>query len=322
MNAQDLGSSIAGTVTDPTGSPLPGVAIVVRNVENGAERTLVSDDVGRYAALSLSVGTYEVTGVKEGFQAASKTGIALVVGQKVEVGLQLAVGEVRESVTVVEQPNPVNTTTEQTSGLVGEKEVKDLPLNGRSYDQLVTLNPAIVNYSSERSGGVGTSNSAVGNMFAVSGRRPQENLFLLNGIEYTGASLINLTPGGTSGQLLGVDAVREFNVVTDTYGAEYGKRPGAQVSIVTAGGTNTFHGALYEFLRNSDLDARNFFDQTASAPPFRRNQFGGALVGPLKKNRLFIFGNYEGFRQALDLSSVAVVPDAQVRQGLLPPTTA
>jgi hypothetical protein len=315
-NAQDLGSSISGTVTDPTGSPLPGAAIVVRNVENGAQRRLVSDDGGRYAALSLPVGTYEVTGVKEGFQSASKTGIALVVGQKVEVGLQLAVGQVRESVTVVEQPTPVNTSTEQTSGLVGEKEIKDLPLNGRSYDQLVTLNPAIVNYSSERSGGVGTSNSAVGNMFAVSGRRPQENLFLLNGIEYTGASLINLTPGGTSGQLLGVDAVREFNVVTDTYGAEYGKRPGAQVSIVTAGGTNTFHGALYEFLRNSDLDARNFFDQ-GTIPHFARNVFGGSLGGPIKKDKLFVFGNYEGYRQHLGLSDVTLVPDNAARQGIV-----
>ncbi|MBV9404432.1 MAG: carboxypeptidase regulatory-like domain-containing protein, partial [Acidobacteriaceae bacterium] len=154
-------------------------------------------------------------------------------------------------------------------------------------------------------------------MFAVSGHRPQENLFLLNGIEYTGASEINNTPGGASGQLLGVDAVREFNVVTDTYGAEYGKRPGAQVSIVTASGTNQLHGSLYEFLRNSALDARNFFDQ-ASIPPFQRNEFGGALGGPLKKNKLFLFGNYEGFRQHLGLSDVTLVPDNAARNGYLP----
>jgi hypothetical protein len=108
-------------------------------------------------------------------------------------------------------------------------QFKELPLNGRSYDELVTLNPGAVNYTGERSGGVGTSNSAIGNMFAVSGHRPQENIFLLNGIEYTSASEINLTPGGASGELLGVDAIREFNVVADTYGAEYGKRPGADV---------------------------------------------------------------------------------------------
>ena len=120
-----------------------------------------------------------------------------------------------------------------------------------------------------------------------------------------------------SGELLGIDAVREFNVLTDTYGAAYGKRSGAQVSVVTQSGSNELHGSVFEFLRNSKLDARNFFDQNA-VPPFRRNQFGGALGGPIKKNKLFIFGNYEGFRQALALSNVTVVPDANTRLGLLP----
>ena len=179
--------------------------------------------------------------------------------------------------------------------------MKELPLNGRSYDELLTLNPATVNYTDERSGGIGTSNSSVGNMFGVSGRRPQDNLFLLNGIEYTGASLINVTPGGTSGQLLGVDAVREFNVATDTYGASYGKRDGAQVSIVTSSGTNQLHGTAFEFMRNSALDARNYFDQ-GTIPEFQRNQFGGSLGGPIRSDKLFLFGNYEGFRQNWGLS--------------------
>ena len=186
--------------------------------------------------------------------------------------------------------------------------MKDLPLNGRSYDQLLTLNPGIVNYTSQRSGGIGTSNSVVGNMFAASGRRPQENLYLLNGVEFTSASEINSTPGGVSGQLLGVDAVREFSVVTDTYGAEYGKRPGAQINIVTASGTNQLHGNAYEFLRNSALDARNYFDY-GSIPPFERNMFGGSLGGPIKKDKTFLFGNYEGFRQKLGLSDLTLVPD-------------
>ena len=185
--------------------------------------------------------------------------------------------------------------------MVSERQVKDLPLNGRSYDQLLTLNPGVVNYTSQRAGGIGTSNSVVGNMFAVSGRRPQENLYLLNGVEFTSASEVNNTPGGTSGQLLGVDAVREFAVVKDTYGAEYGKRPGAQINIVTASGTNQFHGNAYEFLRNSALDARNFFDQ-AQIPDFERNEFGGSLGGPVKKDKTFLFANYEGFRQILGLS--------------------
>src|SRR4029077_11397242 len=202
----------------------------------------------------------------------------------------------------------VQITTEDDSGLVGERQVKDLPLNGRSYDQLLTLNPGIINYSSQRYGGVGTSNSVVGNMFAVSGRRPQENLFLLNGVEFTSASEINNTPGGTSGQLLGVDAVREFAVVKDTYGAEYGKRPGAQVNIVTANGTNQFHGSAYEFLRNSALDARNFFDH-GNIPHFERNVFGGSAGSPIVKDKTFIFGKQEAYRQALGLSYLTLVPD-------------
>jgi hypothetical protein len=245
-----------------------------------------------------------------------KTGIDMVVGQTTVVDLTLPVGELKQAITVEEAAPAVNLSTQQISGLVSERQVKDLPLNGRSYDQLVTLNPGIVNYTAERSGGIGTSNSSVGNMFAISGRRPQENLFLLNGVEFTGASVINNTPGGTSGQLLGVDAVREFNVVSDSYGAEYGKRPGGQVSIVTASGTNELHGTLYEFLRNSDLDARNFFDQ-GTIPKFERNSFGGTLGGPIKKDKLFLFGNYEGFRQHLGLSDVTLVPDNAARSGIV-----
>ena len=173
-------------------------------------------------------------------------------------------------------PAYVQLTTEDVSGLVGEQQVKDLPLNGRSYDQLLTLKPGIVNYTSQRAGGIGTSNSVVGNMFSTSGHRPQENLFLLNGVEYTSASEINTTPGGVSGQLLGVDAVREFSVVSDSYGAEYGKQPGAQVNIVTASGTNQFHGSAYEFLRNSVLDAKNYFDNGSVAPFSESGMFSAA----------------------------------------------
>ncbi len=315
--AQVVGGAISGIVRDQTGAALVGANVTIKSAETGAERKLVTDASGMYATASIAVGEYEITASKEGFNSETKTGINLVIGQSRTVDLMLQLGSVRQEITVEEAPSPVNLSTQENSGLVSERQVKDLPLNGRSYDELITLNPAIVNYSSQRSGGVGSSNSAVGNMFAVSGHRPQENLFLLNGIEYTGASEINNTPGGASGQLLGVDAVREFNVVTDTYGAEYGKRPGAQVSIVTASGTNALHGSVYEFLRNSDLDARNFFDQ-GTIPQFQRNEFGGALGGPIKKNKLFVFGNYEGFRQHLGLSDVTLVPDTAARNGNLP----
>ena len=314
--AQSVGASISGTVHDSTGASLPAAQVVIKNVETGAQREVVTDDSGRYSAASLTVGTYEVRVQKKGFNPQSKGGIQLVVGESASVDLTLPVGEVRQEVTVVEVVPLVSLSTQDTSGLVNQKQVKELPLNGRSYDQLLTLNPGAVNYTSERSGGVGTSNSAVGNMFAISGHRPQENLFLLNGIEYTGASEINVTPGGASGQLLGVDAVREFNVVADTYGAEYGKRPGAQVSIVTASGTNDIHGAAYEFLRNNALDARSYFDQ-GDPPQFQRNVFGGALGGPIRQNKIFLFGNYEGFRQHLALSDVTLVPDNAARSGFI-----
>ena len=206
----------------------------------------------------------------------------------------------------------MNTTTADISGLVGEQQVKDLPLNGRSYDLLLPLNPGIVNFTSEKTGGIGISNSTTGNNFAVSGNRPQQNLFLLNGVEYTGAAENNMQPGGASQQLLGVDAVREFNVLRDSYGAEYGKRPGGQVIIVTQSGSNQWHGSAFEFLRNNALDAPNYFDQ-GSAPPFQRNQFGASLGGPIQKDKTFFFANYEGFRQNLHQTSAAFVPDATSR---------
>lgn len=311
------GQALSGTVRDDSGAGLPHAAVIIRNLETAAERKLLTDDAGRYSAPSLAIGRYQVTAEKPGFRSQVKQGIELAVGQSGTVDLTLPLGELKQALVVVEEASPVSLSTQATSGLVSERQVKELPLNGRSFDQLMTLNAAVVNYTAERTGGVGTSNSSVGNMFAVSGRRPQENLFLLNGVEYTGASLINNTPGGASGQLLGVDAVREFNVVSDTYGAEYGKRPGGQVSIVTASGSNQLHGSVYGFLRNSALDARNFFDQGA-IPQFQRNEFGAAIGGPIRKDKLFLFGNYEGFRQTLGLSDVTLVPDAAARAQAVP----
>ncbi len=310
-------ASISGVVTDATGASVAGATVSVRNVETGATRPLVTDSAGRYDAPLLSVGKYEVMAEQSGFKKETRTGITLVLGQRAAVDFKLTVGEVQQTVQVEETALQFGVTTSEFSGLVGEQQVKNLPLNGRSYDQLLTLNPGVVNYTSQRSGGVGTSNSVVGNMFSASGRRPQENLYILNGVEFTSASEVNNTPGGTSGQLLGVDAVREFSVVKDAYGAEYGKRPGAQVNIVTASGSNQIHGNAYEFLRNSVLDARNPFD-LPQIPNFERNVFGGSLGGPIKNDKSFLFGNYEGFRQVLGLSDVTLVPDANARLGILP----
>ena len=309
-----VAGAISGAVEDASGAAMSGVTVTVKSLEIGTERIVTTDPVGNYTVLSLPVGLQEVKAKKKGFKTAVRTGINLSVGQQAVVNLRLEVGEFIQEVTVSEETPLVNTTTARLSGTVGESEVKNLPLNGRSFDNLITLNPGAVNYSSMKSSQTITSN---GNTFSVAGRRTSENLFLLNGIEYTGTSQLAITPGGASGELLGIDAVREFNVLTDTYSAEYGKRAGAQVAIVTQSGTNTLHGSVFEFLRNSALDARNFFD-LSFVPPFRRNQFGGALGGPLKKDKLFLFGNYEGFRQNLAVSNVSVVPDQEARQGLLP----
>jgi hypothetical protein len=306
--AQMVGGTISGEVVDPAGAAVAQAEVLIRNDETGSERKFTTAESGIFSAPSVAVGTYTVSVSRDGFAPLSRTGIVLTVGQNVQLHLALTVGSVQQSVRVVDTPAVVDTSTLQTQGLVDEQQVKELPLNGRSFDQLIQLNPASVSYTTQRSGGVGTSNSSVGNMYSVSGRRPQDNLFLLNGIEYTGASLINVTPGGTSGQLLGVDAVREFNVVSDTYGANYGKRTGAQISIITASGGNQLHGSVYEFLRNSALDARNYFDQ-AQIPEFQRNNFGAALGGPIRHDKLFGFGNYEGYRQHLGLSAVSFVPD-------------
>jgi hypothetical protein len=316
LSGQTAGGTLSGTVRDQSGAALTGASVAITNLETGAERILITDEDGRYAAPSLAIGAYVIRAAKRGFEDQIRTGIHLAVGQSVGLDLVLAIGGVRQEVTVLEVIPPVNLSTHETSGLVDDRQVKDLPLNGRSYDQLLALNPGVVNYTSQRAGGQGTNNSVVGNMFAASGRRPQENLYILNGVEFTSASEINNTPGGASGELLGVDAVREFEVVKDTYGAEYGKRPGAQVNIVTDSGSNQLHGNIYEFLRNSAFDARNYFDQ-AGIPKFQRNQFGGALGGPIKKDRVFAFGNYEGFRQNLGVSDVTLVPDNDARNGIL-----
>jgi len=300
---------------------VPDAAVTVRHVESGLTRTAVTDANGNFSVQALPVGQYEVTVEKAGFKQAVRRGVTLVVGQQAVLNLTLEVGEVVQQVTVTGEAPLVNTTLSPTSGLIGEKAVKDLPLNGRSFDQLLTLNVGTTDTSSNR------SPTQPGNLFSVAGRRPEENRFLMNGVDFVGVSggANTSTPNGSAGQVMGVDAVREFNVVQHTYGAEYGKRAGGQISVVTTSGTNQLHGSVFEYLRNSAFDARNFFDHKVSPtdpdiPSFKRNQFGTALGGPIKRDKLFLFGNYEGFRQRLGFSSVGLVPDANARLGLLPCT--
>ena len=313
-----VSAAIYGSVTDSSGATVSAATVIAKNLETGETRTTVTDAAGHYWLPSLAVGEYEVRVTKRGFQEQVRGGIHLVVGQEATVDTSLKVGQVNEQVKVTGDAPVVDVTAADISGVIGQEQVKNLPLNGRSYDELMTLNPAVVNFTSEKTGGIGVSNSTAANMFVVAGNRPQQNLFLLNGIEYTGAAENNMQPGGTSGQLLGVDAVREFSLLSDSYGAEYGKHPGGQIAILTQSGTNQWHGSVFEYLRNNALDAPNFFDPV-SAPPFRRNQFGGSMGGPIQNDKTFAFANYEGFRQNLHQTSVAFVPDTSARSGAIVP---
>jgi Carboxypeptidase regulatory-like domain len=315
--AAQISGAIGGTVTDESGAVVSAAKVTVTNKDTAAERDASTDASGHYRFAALPLGPYEVSASKQGFSTVVRTGILVVVNEEGAVDLQLKIGSVNQKITVEGDAPLVSVTTQDISGLVGVQQVKDLPLNGRSYDLLLPLNPGIVNFTSQKTGGTGVSNSTTANNFSISGNRPQQNLFLLNGVEFTGAAENNMTPGGASGELLGVDAVREFNVLRDSYGAEYGKKPGGQVLIVTQSGANQLHGSVYEFVRNNALDAPNFFDQ-GSAPPFVRNQFGVAAGGPIKKDKTFFFANYEGLRQDLNQSSEAFVPSLASRALAVP----
>src|SRR5262245_44298372 len=309
--AQGSTAAISGIVRDATGALIPGATVSAKHIESGLTRMAVSSENGGYNLQLLPVGAYELSTDIPGFKQQVRRGSNLVVGQEAVSNLTLDVGAAAELVTVTDEAPIVNTTLSSTSGLINEAQIKELPLNGRSFDQLLTLNVGTVDNRSNVSNNGWTA-------FSVAGKRPETNRFLMNGVDYIGSNGAGsyITPSGSSGQLLGVEAVREYNVLQHTYGAEYGKRAGAQVTVVSSSGTNQWHGDLFEYMRNSALDARNPFENAKG--PFQRNQFGGALGGPLKKDKAFLFGNYEGFRERWGVPSVAIVPDGDARQGRLP----
>src|SRR5881397_1626424 len=249
-------ATILGVVKDTSGALIPGVTINIKHTETGQTRTATSNETGDYNVPLLPVGAYEITTAMPGFKQQVRSGINLQVGQQAVINLTLEVGPAAEQVTVTEEAPLVNTTLSSTSGLITEQQVKELPLNGRSFDQLLALNVGVVNNTSNMGGGAYPG-------FSVAGHRTEANRFLINGVDWVGgnAASVFITPGGASGQLLGVEAVREYNVLEHTYGAEYGKRSGGQVSIVTSSGTNDWHGNLFEYHRNSALDTRDFFQK-------------------------------------------------------------
>jgi len=314
--AQVTTGTISGTVQDSTGAVIPSVNITIRNTETGLTRTVASDEAGRYRAPNLPLGAYEVEAAKAGFQTEVRTGITLTVGREAVVNLGLRVGAVAERVEVTGEAPLVETRSASMSYLVDEKKIRDLPLNGRNYTQLAMLQPGVASFN------LFQDNLSVGHgqTITISGARNNQNLFLLDGQDigdYNGR-----TPGSVAGANLGIDAIREFTVLVNSYSAEFGTVIGGVMNVVTQSGTNRFHGSVFEFLRNSALDAKNFFDRPGTPiPPFKRNQFGGTLSGPIRHDRTFFLGAYEGLRERLGTTRLGTVPNARAHQGFLPDAT-
>jgi len=312
LAAQATTATISGTVTDSSGAAVPGATVTVKNTGTDISQTTVSDERGRYRLPSLNVGQYEVKAELQGFQTSIRKGIEVTVGREVVVDFALAPGQVTEEVTVTQEISQVETTTAQLSNLVDEIQMRELPLNGRNVEQLLLLASGVSIYQSILAGAFyGTAPT-----YSVSGSRPNGQAQLLDGTNIQ--DYFNRGSGaGVVGTSMGVDAIAEFRVLTNTYSAQYGGN-GSVMNAVTKSGTNNFHGTGYEFFRDSSMDAKNFFDRPKDPiPPFRRNQFGGTIGGPIKRDRMFFFGNYEGLRQSLGETRIITVPDADARRGFL-----
>jgi outer membrane receptor protein involved in Fe transport len=312
--AQVATGTISGTVKDASGGVMPGVAVTIVDKGTGISRTVESDSDGHYRVPSLPVGEYDVTATMKGFDTEVRSGIVLTVGSEAIADLALKVGSVGQTVEVTGAAPIVESTTATIGSLVDETSIRALPLNGRSYDQLALIQPNVVTQDPGPITGT-PFKSGSGKRFSVNGQRPTANLFLLDGTDVNDQA--NGTPGGAAGTNLGVDTIQEFKIYTSSFKAEYGHSDGSIVSAVTRSGTNDFHGTAFEYIRNSVLDAKNYFD-TGSAPPFRRNQFGGVLGGPIKSEKAFFFLGYEGLRQGQETTLNATVPDLASRQGNLP----
>jgi len=317
--AQQTTGTISGTVTDETGGVLPGVSLTARNTGTEATRTVISDDEGRYRLPQLVPGDYELQAELAGFQTAVLQGITLSMAQQAVVSVTLRVGEISEQVVVSAEVSLVETTTANVGALVDNKSISDLPLNGRDFIQLAALQEGIVTPTSARR----TVNGDRGVKLSIAGAKPHENAILLDGTDIK--NWYGATPGAVTGNLLGVDTVREFRILTSAYSAEYGRFSGGVISAVTKSGTNEIHGTVFEFHRNSALDARNFFDlepenplERSDPPAFIRNQFGFTLGGPIVKDRTFIFGSYEGLRERLTTTSISLFPNENTLNGLIP----
>src|SRR4029077_8699303 len=274
-----------------------------------------SNTQGLYSLPNLLPGTYQQVVSAAGFETAIRNAIVLTVGAQMVSNVEMKVGAINETVEVSEQPPDLQLESSSVSNSTDSRTIVELPLNARSWTDLAQLQPGV---NTIRAMAAVSSTDRLGRGYgvelSVSGGRPQQNNYLLDGVsinDYT-----NQAPGSIMGGNLGVDAVAEISVLTSNQGAEYGRTSGGVISAITRTGTNHFHGSAYEFLRNSALDARNYFDPPTIAP-FRRNQFGVSAGGPIQKDKTFICGDYEGLRQSLGLSMVDNVPSLNARSGLL-----
>jgi hypothetical protein len=313
LSAQSTAGSISGAVTDASRGVLPGTTVDVVNLDTGARRTLVTDADGRFRALNLPPGRYSVTAELSGFSRAEATGVQVQIGVDAPVNLTLSVGGVSENVTVQGEAAIVDLSAAVVGGVVTTRQISELPLNGRSFMQLATLQAGVsVSRTTERdfSGGFG------GTQIAIAGARPEQTGYLLEGTNI--ADVSDKAPSSVAGVMLGVDTVQEFSVQTHGYSAEFGRAAGGIISAVTKSGTNAFRGSVFEFLRNSGFDQKGFFDEGDDPPAFRRNQFGATLGGPIVRNSLFFFGSYEGLRERLGTTRFARLPNAAAHRGLLP----
>jgi hypothetical protein len=310
--AQVVGAGIQGIVKDAQGAVLPGASITVRNVGTGATYEQTTDETGHFRVPALPPGEYEVNVSLTGFRSLLHRGIRLTVGQVANVDAALELGQIAEAILVRGDAIAVNLTSGAVSGLVGEREIRDLPLNGRSFQQLALLQPGV-------QAALAAGNDVVGGRtpkISINGARPEMNSFLLDGTDIN--NVYNKTPGSAAGVLLGVEAVLEFQVLTNAYSAEFGRSAGGVFNAVTRSGANRYTGSLFEFHRNSALDARNFFDPPSQPKPdFTRHQFGGVLGGPLQRDRTFFFGAYEGLIERLGITGVTAVPDDDARRGII-----
>jgi Carboxypeptidase regulatory-like domain/TonB-dependent Receptor Plug Domain len=314
--AQVVGATLSGTITDPSGAVIPSAQVAIRNSATGVVRTVTTNADGVYVAPNLQPGDYEVTASAPGFNAES-TKLTLTVGENQALNLTMKVGQATQTVQVTGAAPAVNLVNSEIGGVNNETQVRELPLNGRSWTDLATLQAGVVAIHTQFTTPHDLWSRGFGGQLTISGARPQQNNYRLDGISINDPT--NGAPGSLLGGNFGVDAVQEFSVLTTNYSTEYGRASGGIINATTKAGTNQFHGDAYEFLRNYAMDAANFWDNYGGLPKtqLRRNQFGASAGGPIKKDKTFIFGDYEGLRQSQPQSQSSIVPSANARLGIL-----